>query len=81
MPTGPQRVSWGGRTWEVATEHDVALSAMAVQLDEARAVWAAAVAGSKAAVREAAASGMSERAIARALGVDRRTVHSWRSSE
>lgn len=76
-----KEVAWRGQTYELLTDDELALTLLAARLADIRDDWAAAVSDAKVAVREAAASGMSERAIATALGVHRKTVRSWRSGE
>lgn len=73
-------VSWRGQAYELISDDELVLILLAGRLADLRDEWAAAVSDAKGAVREAAASGMSERAIARVLGVHRRTVRSWRVS-
>lgn len=75
--TGPQRLLWGGREYQIPSEDEVILAALGNRLTEARAILAAAVEDAKAAVSDAARGGMSDRRIAATLGIDRRTVRTW----
>lgn len=79
MSAGRQQVWWDVVRYETCGEHDLMLAGLAARLDEAREHVRAVADEAKGAVRAAAASGMSERAIARALGVHRQTVKAWKA--
>lgn len=76
---GRERYLWDGAYVEVPTEHDLALGVVGARLGEARDILRAVNGEAKTAVREAVAAGLSERAVARALGVHRATVRRWRT--
>ena len=61
----------------VPSEADLVLSAAAAELEIAKQVTEAATDQARAAVRDAAAAGLSERSIADALGVTRAVVRRW----
>ncbi|MGB3356038.1 MAG: helix-turn-helix domain-containing protein [Mycobacterium sp.] len=80
MSAGRQRVWWDGVSCEVVTEHDILLAGLGARLDEARAILRAVVDEARQVVRDAAESGMSDRAIAATVGVHRATVKAWKTS-
>lgn len=78
---GRRHVPYLGVVYTAPPDEEVVLMAVAARLDEARAVLRAVTADARTAVTAAATAGLSDRAIARALGVHRRTVRNWRTAD
>lgn len=77
---GRKRIPWGGRRYETVSDVDIVLTAVGGRLAEARDILGAVVDEAKHAVRDAAEHGLSDRSIATALGVNRRTVRAWKAT-
>lgn len=66
--------------YEVPTDEEIVLLGFAARLAEVRDISRAVVSDARGAVRDASRAGLSDRLIARTLGVHRRTVKAWKTT-